>query len=93
MTSATLYIFQTQYRDTLPQLEKFQSLLTQSDRCIFLGESLQALLDSEVDPSHFYALDSEFNASLHGENISMQMIDYAAFADLCLQFTRCISLK
>ncbi|WP_353142455.1 DsrH/TusB family sulfur metabolism protein [Acinetobacter pragensis] len=89
----TLYLIQASYASAPLALSKLQQLYTDGDQVVLMGESvMHAAHDSIQALEKCYVLENE-QPLLKPLQKNIQLIDYAAFAELCLQFTRSISLK
>ena len=90
----TLYLIQSSATATHSILAKLKQIYSPHDHVVFLGESVAIL--NQTDIEHFsscYCLETE-QVLLNPDLVSnLTILDYPQFADLVLQFQRCISLK
>lgn len=93
MSNKTLYLVQSNFYAADNHLNKLANVITEQDTVVLMGDAV--LQHQHETLSHYlnvYALNNDLEIL---GNISHDLIsiDYDRFADLCLQFTRCISLK
>lgn len=93
LASNTLYLVQASYSAAPLALSKLRQLYTAGDSVVFMGDAvMHASLDTLQEMKNCYVLENE-QALLNGSSQQIQLIDYDAFAALCLQYSRCINLK
>lgn len=93
MSDKTLYLVQSNYASTAPILDQLAQIYAPEDQVVLMGESV--LFSSHDFIKHLnqvYILEQDTELLNQSPNNS-QIIDYAAFATLCLQFNRCVSMK
>lgn len=93
MLNRTLYLVQSNFHAADNHLNKLANVFTEQDTVVLMGDAvLQHQHEALNNYLNVYALNNDLEIL---GNISHDLIgiDYAKFADLCLQFTRCISLK
>lgn len=93
MTDKTLYLLQSSFAASQQHLQTLTQLMNANDAIVFMGDCVlhyahPALLKYQAK----YALTQDLEI-LGNIQHSLTAIGYAEFADLCLQFNRCISLK
>lgn len=94
MSSASLYLIQSNIQQTPAILTQLSSLWESGDQVILMGEAILAYQHPFLQQlSECYVLTSDLPLLPATAQHTFKPIDYAEFADLCLQFTRCISLK
>lgn len=92
MSSASLYLIQSNVQRTAAVLDQLSSIWAQGDQVILMGESVLNHQHPFVQSlEQCFALSTDM-ALLSSEH-PFTVIDYPEFAHLCLQFTRCIRLK
>ncbi|WP_130802526.1 hypothetical protein [Acinetobacter ihumii] len=90
----TLYLVQSSSAATLHVLNKLKQIYTRQDHVVFLGESLAVLTAADLAVfASAYCIDFEHVLLNPDLTSQMKTLNYAQFADLILQFERCISLK
>ena len=93
LASNTLYLVQASYSAAPLALSKLQQLYAAGDSVVFMGDAvMHASLATLPEMKNCYVLENE-QALFNGSNQQIQLIDYDEFAALCLQYSRCISLK
>lgn len=93
MSDKTLYLIQGSFLTANAHLNKLANILIAPDAVVLMGDAvLHHQHESLSNHLNVYALnqDLEILGSISHDLIA---IDYDQFADLSLQFTRCISLK
>lgn len=93
MSNHTLYLIQASYAAAPLALAKLQQLYAPGDQVVLMGESvLHADHEAIVQLPNCHVPDTE-QQLLNPAQSAVQIISYSAFADLCLQFSRCVTLK
>lgn len=93
MSNHTLYLIQASYAAAPLALAKLQQLYAPGDQAVLMGESvLHAEHEAIAQLPNCHVLDTE-KQLLNPVQSAVQIISYSAFADLCLQFSRCVTLK
>lgn len=93
MSNHTLYLIQASYAAAPLALAKLQQLYTPGDQAVLMGESvLHADHEAIAQLPNCHVLDTE-QQLLNPAQSAVKIISYSAFADLCLQFSRCVTLK
>lgn len=93
MSNKTLYLVQSNFYAADNHLNKLANVFTEQDSVVLMGDAvLQHQHDVLSSYLNVYALNNDLEIL---GNVSHDLIgiDYAKFSELCLQFTRCISLK
>ena len=89
----TLYLIQASYAAAPLALSKLQRLYTSGNQVVLMGESVMHAAPEAIQAlEHCYVLECE-QPLLNSAPKNIQLINYEQFAALCLQFTRCISIK
>ncbi|KWQ05100.1 MAG: DsrH/TusB family sulfur metabolism protein [Acinetobacter harbinensis] len=94
MSNASLYLVQSDFAATPAALAKLQQLYQASDCVVLMGEALlhvQHTVLQQINSVYVLETDVEILAGQQTQN--MQLISYAQFAELCLNYTRCIRLN
>lgn len=93
MSNHTLYLIQASYATAPLALAKLQQLYAPGDQAVLMGESvLHADHEAIAQLPNCHVLDTE-QQLLNPAQSAVKIISYSAFADLCLQFSRCVTLK
>lgn len=93
MSNNTLYLIQASYAAAPLALAKLQQLYAPGDQAVLMGESvLHAEHEAIAQLLNCHVLDTE-QQLLNPAQSAVKIISYSAFADLCLQFSRCVTLK
>lgn len=93
MSNNTLYLIQASYAAAPLALAKLQQLYAPGDQAVLMGESvLHAEHEAIAQLPNCHVLDTEQQLLTLAQS-TVQVISYSAFADLCLQFSRCVTLK
>lgn len=94
MSENTLYLVQASFATTTQHLATVEQLYQQGDAVVLMGEAVLHLNANILKGLNtFYMLNNDAEILAGQTAANMQTLDYAEFADLCLQYTRCISLK
>lgn len=94
MSNASLYLVQSDFAATPAALAKLQQLYQASDCVVLMGEALlhvQQTVLQQINSVYVLETDVEILAGQQTQN--MQLISYTQFAELCLNYTRCIRLN
>ena len=92
--SKTLYLVQSPFAATELALSKLQSLYQSGDDVVLMGDAVLYIEHPFIQqlPCIFVLeQDAENIAAAYPSNL--ETISYARFAELCLNHSRCISLK
>lgn len=91
---STLFLIQSDFSSTAQAIEKLKNIYAPQDIVILMGEAVQFITDEfiqSLEKVYILEADAENLSTCHIPN--MNSISYQQFADICLQHTRCISLK
>ena len=92
--SKTLYLVQSPFSATELALSKLQNLYQSGDDVVLMGDAalyIEHTFIQQLPCIFVLEQDAENIAAIHSSNL--QTISYARFAELCLNHSRCISLK
>ena len=92
--SKTLYFVQSPFSATEQALSKLQNLYQSGDDVVLMGDAALYIQHTFIQPLAFVFVleqDAENIAAVHPSNL--KTISYVRFAELCLNHSRCISLK
>ena len=92
--SKTIYLVQSPFAATELALSKLQNLYQSGDDVVLMGDAVLYIEHPFIQqlPCIFVLeQDAENIAAIHSSNL--ETISYARFAELCLNHSRCISLK
>lgn len=91
----SLYLVQSDYEKTLPILERIETIYSENDSIILMGEAVLHYMNQFlIEKSRIYILESELgllNEELVPSHI--KILNPSQFADLVLQYNRCITFK
>ncbi|OTG87145.1 hypothetical protein B9T31_05930 [Acinetobacter sp. ANC 4558] len=91
---STLFLIQSDFAATPHILNKLQSLYMQDDFIILMGEAVQFITDAFLQTlNKIYLLETDCDTLMNLDIKNIEIIQYQDFAKLCIQHTRCISLK
>lgn len=95
MSNSTLYLLQSSYANASQSITQLGQLITVGDAIVLMGESVLFIADEQIQQfGTCYVLEQDVQVlGKHAHYNHMQVINYAQFVDLCLQYTRCMSLK
>ena len=94
MSDKTLYLIQSEYRYTDQILNQLLQLYTDQDHVVLTGDSVLFVDDLRLqDKQNLYVLENDAEILVQALPAHIQSISYAQFADLVLNFRRCVSLK
>ncbi|WP_216934153.1 MULTISPECIES: DsrH/TusB family sulfur metabolism protein [unclassified Acinetobacter] len=94
MSNHTLYLIQSTYAATTQILDQLAQFYTTGDQVVLMGEAVLQLEHSflqSLQQVHILENDAQLLIQPFPEQI--KLLNYADFADLCLKFNRCISMK
>ena len=93
MSNKTLYLVQGTFLTADAHLNKVANILIEQDAVVLMGDAvLHHQHESLSNHLNVYALNQDLEI-LGNMSHDLIAIDYEQFAELTLQFTRCISLK
>ena len=95
MSNSTLYLLQSSYTNTSQSITQLGQFIAAGDAIVLMGESVLFITDEQIQQlGTCYVLEQDVQIlGKHAHYNHMHVINYAQFADLCLQYMRCISLK
>ncbi|WP_180085424.1 hypothetical protein [Acinetobacter sp. YH12103] len=94
MSNHTLYLIQSNYAATAQILEQLAQIYTPVDQIILMGEAVLQLEHSFLQNlPQIYMLENDAELLTQPLPDQVKLLDFADFADLCLGFNRCISMK
>ncbi|WAU75272.1 hypothetical protein [Acinetobacter sp. TR3] len=94
MENSTLFLIQSPYYNTDKIWIELAQMAHVNDTVVVMGDGLLVLTKKIVDLySNLYCLSNEQSLLRDEIKSEVKVIEYAEFADLVLQFKRCISLK
>ena len=94
MTTQTLYLIQSTYAQTNQILNQLEQIYGASDHIVLTGDAILFAHDGRLQSKHnLYVLESDTEILYESLPSLIKSISYDQFADLVLDFTRCVSLK
>ncbi|WP_180096599.1 MULTISPECIES: DsrH/TusB family sulfur metabolism protein [unclassified Acinetobacter] len=94
MSNHTLYLIQSNYAVTAKILEQLAQIYTPGDQIVLMGEAVLQLEHSFLQNlPQIYMLENDAELLTQPLPDQVKLLDFADFADLCLGFNRCISMK
>lgn len=87
----TLFLVQSDFLSTPIHFEQLHQVKSENDAIVLMGEAVLQHHHLKND-AHVYALESEKDL-LAQQTTNIQWLSYTDFATLCLNYSRCISLK
>ena len=94
MSDKILYLIQSEYHHTDQILNQLLQLYTDQDHVVLTGDSVLFVDDLRLqDKQNLYVLKNDAEILVQALPAHIQSISYAQFADLVLDFRRCVSLK
>lgn len=94
MSNHTLYLIQSNYAATAQTLEQLAQIYTPVDQIVLMGEAVLQLEHSFLQNlPKIYMLENDAELLTQPLSVQVKLLDFADFADLCLGFNRCISMK
>ncbi|PJI30412.1 hypothetical protein [Acinetobacter pseudolwoffii] len=94
MSNHTLYLIQSNYAATAQTLEQLAQTYTMGDQVVLMGEAVLQLEHSFLQSlSKIHMLENDAVLLIQPLPDQVKILNYADFADLCLEFNRCISMK
>ncbi len=94
MKNSTLFLIQSPYNNANKILAELTHMAKADDHIVMMGDSVLQVTDAVVDTyPNIYCLSNE--ESLLQDNLKerVNILEYTQFAELVLQFQRCVSLK
>ena len=94
MKNSTLFLVQSPYNNVNKILDELAHMAKADDHIVMMGDSVLQVTDAVVDIyPYIYCLGNEQSLLQDGTKERVRILEYAQFADLVLQFQRCITLK
>ena len=94
MKNSTLFLVQSPYNNVNKILDELAHMAKADDHIVMMGDSVLQVTDAVVDIyQNIYCLGNEQSLLQDGTKEPVRILEYAQFADLVLQFQRCITLK
>ncbi|ENU86087.1 hypothetical protein [Acinetobacter sp. CIP 102129] len=94
MKNSTLFLVQSPYNNVNKILDELAHMAKADDHIVMMGDSVLQVTDAVVDIyQNIYCLNNEQSLLQDALKQHIRILEYAQFADLVLQFQRCITLK
>ncbi|ENU32976.1 hypothetical protein [Acinetobacter parvus] len=94
MKNSTLFLVQSPYNNVNKILDELAHMAKADDHIVMMGDSVLQVTDAVVDTyPNIYCLNNEQSLLQDALKQHIRILEYAQFADLVLQFQRCITLK
>jgi sulfur transfer complex TusBCD TusB component (DsrH family) len=94
MKNSTLFLVQSPYNNVNKILDELAHMAKADDHIVMMGDSVLQVTDAVVDIyPNIYCLNNEQSLLQDALKQHIRILEYAQFADLVLQFQRCITLK
>ena len=94
MKNSTLFLVQSPYNNVNKILDELAHMAKADDHIVMMGDSVLQVTDAVVDIyQNIYCLNNEQSLLQDALKQHVRILEYAQFADLVLQFQRCITLK
>ena len=95
MKNSTLFLIQSPYGNVNKILDELSQMAKAEDHIVMMGDSVLQITNAVVDTYYpnVYCLSNEQSLLQDGLKERINILEYAEFADLVLQFERCVSLK
>ena len=94
MKNSTLFLVQSPYNNVNKILDELAHMAKADDHIVMMGDSVLQVTDAVVDIyPNIYCLNNEQSLLQYGLKKRVNILEYAQFANLVLQFQRCITLK
>ena len=94
MSEHTLFLVQSEFAKTNTCLDQLCQMATAQDTIILMGDAVLFTQDARLETySIVYILETEMDLIADSLPKHIRVLSYAAFADLVLDFKRCIRLK
>ena len=94
MKNSTLFLVQSPYNNFNKILDELAHMAKADDHIVMMGDSVLQVTDAVVDTyPNIYCLGNEQSLLQDGTKKRVRILEYAQFAELVLQFQRCITLK
>ncbi|MBP7884373.1 MAG: hypothetical protein KAZ72_02100 [Acinetobacter sp.] len=94
MKNSTLFLVQSPYNNVNKILDELAHMAKADDHIVMMGDSVLQVTDAVVDIyQNIYCLNNEQSLLQDALKQHIRILEYAQFAELVLQFQRCITLK
>ena len=94
MKNSTLFLVQSPYNNVNKILDELAHMAKADDHIVMMGDSVLQVTDAVVDTyPNIYCLGNEQSLLQDALKQHIRILEYAQFAELVLQFQRCVSLK
>ena len=94
MSNHTLYLIQSSYAAATQILDQLAPIYATGDQVVLMGEAVLLLEHSFLQSlQKFHMLENDAELLVQPLPDQIKLLNYADFADLCLEFNRCISMK
>lgn len=94
MSEPTLFLMQSEFAKTSMQIEQLIMMSTIEDAVVLMGDALLFASDERLyQQAQIYALATDLDLLVIDLPEYIKVLSYLEFADLVLDFKRCISLK
>ena len=94
MKNSTLFLIQSPYNNVNKILDELAHMAKADDHIVMMGDSVLQVTDAVVDIyQNIYCLNNEQSLLQDALKQHIRILEYAQFAELVLQFQRCITLK
>ena len=94
MKNSTLFLVQSPYNNVNKILDELAHIAKADDHIVMMGDSVLQVTDAVVDIyQNIYCLNNEQSLLQDALKQHIRILEYAQFAELVLQFQRCITLK
>lgn len=94
MSDSTLYLVQSTFAHTDASINTLLQLYVNGDAVVLMGDAVLFIEDARLkNLTNIYVLENDAEILAETLPSSIQLMNYAEFADLVLNFTRSISLK
>lgn len=94
MKNSTLFLIQSPYNNVNKILDELAHMAKADDHIVMMGDSVLQVTDAVVDTyPNIYCLSNEQSLLQNRLKERVGILKYTQFAELVLQFQRCITLK
>ena len=94
MKNSTLFLIQSPYNNVNKILDELSQMAKADDHIVMMGDSVLQVTDAVVDTyPNIYCLSNEQSLLQDRLKERVGILEYTQFAELVLQFQRCITLK
>ena len=94
MKNSTLFLIQSPYNNVNKILDELAHMAKADDHIVMMGDSVLQVTDAVMDTyPNIYCLSNEQSLLQNRLKERVGILKYTQFAELVLQFQRCITLK